>query len=197
MAPSWRGQQKLRKWLYISLWAKIDKTKCTLFSQTLKVWENTASFFFFNFGSWNGLWSFFKFEDCTFLTWFIVFKFKDCTFSIWFTFSKFKGCTFLTGFTFSKFEDCTFFTWFTENACHSHLTKAQVVIGGNLWFLLSAPPSVGWSSESLKMVPFIFFIFHNYWLRVHNILLMLYLCRCFTVGRMASAKKYQDKFSKS
>ena len=36
----------MRKWLYLSPWAKIEKTKGSLFSQTLKVEENKVSLFF-------------------------------------------------------------------------------------------------------------------------------------------------------
>ena len=45
-APCWCGWQKMRKWLYLSPWAKIEKTKGSLFSQTLKVEENKVSLFF-------------------------------------------------------------------------------------------------------------------------------------------------------
>ena len=37
---------EFRKWLYLSLWAKIEKTKGTLFSQTLKVEGNKVPFVF-------------------------------------------------------------------------------------------------------------------------------------------------------
>ena len=40
MALSWRCWQKRRKRLYLSSWAKIEKTRGTLFSQTLKVERN-------------------------------------------------------------------------------------------------------------------------------------------------------------
>ena len=46
MLPCWRGWQKMRKWLYLSPWAKIEKTKGSLFSQTLKVEENKVSLVF-------------------------------------------------------------------------------------------------------------------------------------------------------
>ena len=37
---------KFKKWLYLSTWAKISKTKGTLFSQTLKVEENKVPLVF-------------------------------------------------------------------------------------------------------------------------------------------------------
>ena len=40
MAPCWHGWQKRRKRLNLSSWAKIEKTKDTLFSSTFKVREN-------------------------------------------------------------------------------------------------------------------------------------------------------------
>ena len=46
MLPCWHGWQKMRKWLYLSPWAKIEKTKGSLFSQTLKVEENKVSLVF-------------------------------------------------------------------------------------------------------------------------------------------------------
>ena len=39
-------QQGAKKWQYLSPWAKIEKTKGTLFSSTLKVWENKVSLVF-------------------------------------------------------------------------------------------------------------------------------------------------------
>ena len=46
MTPCWRGWQKRRKRLYLSSWAKIEQTKDTLFSSTLKVWKNKEPFVF-------------------------------------------------------------------------------------------------------------------------------------------------------
>ena len=47
MAPCWCGQQKIRGWLYLSLWAKIEKSKDNLLSSNFKVRENKVPFVLF------------------------------------------------------------------------------------------------------------------------------------------------------
>ena len=47
MAPCWCGQQKIRGWLYLSLRAKIEKSKDNLLSSNFKVRENKVPFVLF------------------------------------------------------------------------------------------------------------------------------------------------------
>ena len=46
ISPCWHGWQKMNKWLYLSPWAKIEKTKGTLLSLTLKVGGNKVPLVF-------------------------------------------------------------------------------------------------------------------------------------------------------
>ena len=48
-APFLNGRQKMRKWPNLSPWAKIDKTKGTLFSSTFKVWANKVPLVSFDY----------------------------------------------------------------------------------------------------------------------------------------------------
>ena len=55
MALCWHDWQKIRKRLYLSPWAKILKTKDTLFPSTFKVWESKVPLVFSIFSQ--GMWS--------------------------------------------------------------------------------------------------------------------------------------------